>query len=204
MSAPMVRAILEGRKTQTRRVMNPQPKEWAVNSSGSRPIIWKNDKPVDVECPYGQPGDRLWVRETFRLTTGDDCACYEPCQCKSGVPVYYASCADDECKWKPSIFMPRWASRITLEIVEVRVQRVQEISHKDAISEGCPDAGDISAKTWDESGISRRVFEDSQNRRNTIFGAKAEYSILWDSINSKRGFGWDKNPWVWAITFKRL
>lgn len=214
-TVPMVRAILEGRKTQTRRVIKPQPihdgtfwtwKPDSINRS------W-TDKPEDPYndptlgnialrslCPYGQPGDRLWVKETFRLSTSDDCAHYEPCGCKIGTPIYRASWSDvdedDDPPWKPSRFMPRWASRITLEITAVRVERIQDISAKDILSEGAVDRPHQDAH-FGKCPISRfdgKMYVD----------LRSLWASAWDSINAKRGYGWDDNPWVWVIEFKKL
>ena len=179
-SGDMVRAILDGRKTQTRRVMKPQP---------SPADVFVGDHGLGMgpqfRCSYGQPGEHLWVRETMRgeysparnryrvayrdggqTTWGNADA--EWCGAQDWYTI--AGTSRQATRWKPSIHMPRWASRLTLEITEVRVQRVQEISEEDAVAEGV----DI----W------------------------ADFRPLWDSINAKRGFGWDANPWVWALTFK--
>jgi len=189
-SGEMVRAILDGRKTQTRRVVklphnNPlgawEPtvvggKGVCYDKAMTRPApeeaaIWHTRTGDCLGCPYGQPGDRLWVRETFvgagnlGVLYAADC----PRGTESGV----------EGGWRPSIFMPRWASRLTLEITEVRVQRVQEISRGDAMEEGCPFAN----------------MADGPDPRDW-------FRDLWDSLNAKRGHGWDTNPWVWAITFR--
>lgn len=178
----MVRAILDGRKTQTRRVVKPQPCEAGF---AAQPFNWSrvekvgiffhiiSDEPsaqFTVQCPYGTPGDRLWVKETWA---------------ENDPPSGYLYSATDSVvgglKWRPSIFMKRDASRITLEIVSIRVERVQAISRGDATCEGCPFpnmADGPNPKWW---------FRD-----------------LWDSINAKRGYGWDANPWVWVIEFKRV
>jgi hypothetical protein len=209
-SGPMVKAILEGRKTQTRRVVNPQPPEnlWE---------IWKrfpNQKP----CPYGAPGDRLWVRETWKplgshsqpvieelppvmtgvapayevrrgacyrvdgeirwdshVTTIHDLRSDAPTKGKSHLPVTE--------KWKPSIFMPRWASRVTLEIINVRVERLQEITEADAVAEGVQCDPMFPAALTDRTSFSKG----------------------WDTINGKRkGCVWSDNPWVWVVGFKSL
>lgn len=149
----MVRAILEGRKTQTRRVCKNQP-----------------PKMFDLSR-YGEAGDRLWVRETFAL--------------KSGKPFYRADEEHYDVRWRPAIFMPRWASRIMLEIVGVRIEMLQEICSADIVAEGFtvfhPRSIAVEAG-WDKSA----------------FGG------LWDSINAKRGYSFASNPFVWVIEFSRI
>lgn len=170
-SGEMIRAILEGRKTQTRRVIKPQPE-----FDGGFPIWWP-------QCPYGKKGDRLWVREAFSV-------CDHP---QGPVCSYKADHPQDEyLKWRPSIHMPRCASRITLEIINIRIEQLQEISDSDALAEGVP---------VNESAISVPLSGEF-DEKETI--PRALYRDLWDSINAKRGFGWDVNPWVWVIEFKRL
>ena len=182
-SGPMVKAILEGRKTQTRRVLKPQPPsikgqqvwpnkngDWSYWIDGS---FWQ-----DVKCFYGVPGNRLWVRETFAKNIP---------WCPHGLTyrVDHIDARGDgpahPIKWCPSIFMSRWASRITLEITGIRVERVQDISDDDAKAEGVMDIG-IKARGGYRSG----------------------FADLWDSTNAKRGLGWEQNPWVWVIEFKVL
>ena len=192
-SGDMVRAILDGRKTMTRRVVkiaqHPQA-ERVQHFEGLRWDWLRYDglRLSTFKCPFGKTGDRLWVRETFRLSDPNDCACYEPCRCRSGQPMYRADghYHDMEYKWKPSIYMPRWSSRITLEVTGVRVERLQDISEEDAQAEGAPL----------ELGVLER----------TILGAKARYRSgfvrLWESINGPGS--WDANPWVWCISFKRV
>src|SRR5690606_26155697 len=123
-------------------------------------------------CPYGQPGDRLWVRETFAIHSSDE-KIKENC-------VYRADNQNEfigGAKWTPSIFMPRWASRITLEIVSVRIERVQSITEKDAIAEGVVEY---------EPGLFQVPGTDA-----LALSARGCFSWLWDSINAKRGYGWD-------------
>lgn len=222
-SAPMVRAILEGRKTQTRRIVKPQPPTieavkakagdgfdiftrrhgsgvfrvagpvWAVRELMGREPDWR--------CPYGVPGDRLWVRETwceadrrhrdrihipqafYRADTlpdrdGDGERCRQD-YIRAGYPY----------QWRPSIFMPRWASRITLEVTEVRVQRLQDISEEDAKAEGVtlePQPGRLNGKPATMHPFSHRQ----------------AYVWLWDAIN---GYGsWASNPWVFVVSFKKM
>ena len=186
----MVRAILDGRKTQTRRVVKlPEGFKRRLSGSGAADIL------ATVEW-YAQPGDRLWVRETCirhalpNFLTGEPtnaiCAAYAA----DGEPVLNQHGFDYVCWWKrgekcPSIHMPRWASRLTLEVVNVRVERLQEISGDDALAEGV-DRAQISEMTY----ITMPHF------------MRERYKKLWDSINAKRGYGWDKNPYVWVIEFK--
>jgi hypothetical protein len=201
-SGPMVRAILEDRKTQTRRVMKPQPPESTTwDQESGLFVIDGSCLGIMRSCPYGAPGDTLWVRETFALESCCSVDWYEP-PFKDGRPLKVTDDPDDgrfweqphyratdptpelayeddergepTCKWRPSIFMPRWASRITLTLTDVRVQRVQDISEADAIAEGMT----IGLAVW-------------------------EYHELWDDLNAKRGYSWDANPWVWALSFRR-
>jgi hypothetical protein len=181
-SGPMVRAILDGRKAQTRRVVNPQS------------LVGHYGGGVVTKCPYGGAGDRLWVRETFQEVDDSD-----EDKVRKG-PIYRAD-ADDLGPWTPSIYMPRKYSRITLEVTGVRVQRVQDISEEDASAEGIRkvtkdgdvkkycvyDRGDMSSTPWAEMPRT----------------ARDAYRILWNSINEKRGFGWSTNPWCWVVEFKR-
>jgi len=222
-SSPMVRAILNGRKTVTRRVIQCHLNGWHIDRLlGDWPLsepdgfengIFKythqtevDDARTDeVKCPHGQPGDRLWVRETYTvgaLITGR-CEGNSYVVFKDGGQKYkdgayyrpqekYAPGAFDGIKWKPSIFMPRWASRITLEITDVRVERVQDIDDIEAEREGVH---------WSDAAI---IFEGGSRVRELERTYRGAFACLWDSINSKRGFGWNLNPWVWAITFKRV
>lgn len=193
-SPEMVRAILEGRKTQTRRVMKPQPEanDWI-------------DTPM---CQYGHIGDLLWVRETWgTLPEYDSIKPSDLPNC----PIYYNasqryypfSTISDIGKKRPSIFMPRWASRITLMVTNVRVERVQDISEEDAIAEGIQrfDYGADSYKP-EYCTICFGTQELALGAMHTT--AKGAFSRLWDSINSKRGYSWASNPWVWIIEFERM
>ncbi len=193
-SAPMVRALLDGGKTQTRRV--------AKNPFAYRP----------PRCPYGQPGDWLWVRETwycddYRVQRGpyllppDTTA---KAMREDGTLVY---CADDSAPyeqdqpvWRPSIHMPRWASRITLEVTGVRVERLQDISEADAITEGIPTDGsacpDCHSSGWMMQGGDPVECEAPVHGRDSI----DEYRLLWGQINGAGS--WDADPWVWVVEFK--
>lgn len=207
-SGEMVRAILDGRKTQTRRVIKPQPifiKD--LDGLGIGEFLgWHKSKvefidsihgSLERHCPYGQPGDRIWVRETFAARFEyDQC---KPTEIHPTQNIFYLADGKTDIekrypeiehssrgKWRPSIFMPHWASRITLEIVNVRVERVQDISDEDAISEGV-------TLEMRGRGLSRKPR-----------GPRMAYARLWDSINAKRGYGWDTNPFVWCIEFNRV
>jgi len=200
MSTDMVKAILEGRKTMTRRVMKPQPDNELTMYSLNGAINWR-DELLNLDeypygnytgCPYGQVGDRLWVRETW-----DDMVCLASTEKGKGKgesnPLYKASADSTELKimqghWKPSIFMPRWASRITLEITGVRVERLQEIDSWDCIYEG------IHQKFFNPQ---YNIVTDKPNSKLIL-----DFHTLWDSINAKLGFGWDTNCFVWVIEFK--
>ncbi len=193
-SGPMVRAILEGRKTQTRRVLKIK-NGWKETIEDGK-LLWE-DKYGDwheAPSPYGQPGDKLWVRETFKR--GHDSI--------SGSVMYQADghikpgLGDFECEsWRPSIHMPREASRITLEIANVRIERIQEISTIDAKAEGIeilPSGRGYYDPRYDHGAVHLGYFES----------ATEAFQTLWESINFERGFGWEKNPWVWVLEFKRV
>lgn len=198
MNREMVRAILEDRKTHTRRVIKWESlhKQAGLPFPTKCKLAWfklLNGWGIDagdaclreVKCPYGVPGDRLWVRETWSVSCRG--GYYGPGLNPETTTIQYAADYADAYKirhgtkiygrWKPSIHMPRWASRITLEITDVRVERVQDITEDDCVAEGL------------------KLLQG---------GIRRAYKILWDSINDKRGFGWDVNPWVWVVEFKKL
>ncbi len=183
----MVKAILDGRKTQTRRAVKPQPfgdvfcgpelyEPITIDKNGEKcpgvPIygIFDDDGEWGIKCHY-QPGDILWVRETWNIDS-------------EGNYFYRASEEEGLFNWKPSIHMPREAVRIFLRVTDVSVERLQEITDEGARAEGCYCIHEAAIPFQKLAGQS---FED-----------------LWDSIYAKRGYGWEKNPWVWVIEFKRL
>lgn len=196
-TAPMIQAILEGRKTQTRRIVKPQPEirighqSWDMGSEimlwGKRPIIHtiaRHGREIMAAkyCPYGQIGDRLWVREGLERSFDEN----DPW----GV-TYRADrvvIPGRQWDWIPlslsARYMPRWASRITLEITDIRVERVQEISEADVLAEGC-------------KYLAYRCAEEMKPCD------PEEYSDLWDMINGKT-YPWASNPWIWVISFKRV
>lgn len=185
-SGPMVRAILDGQKTQTRRVINEKwlpIVEECLRVNGK--WVWST-LDYDLTTPYGQPGDRLWVRETWA-------------EKHEGVAyIAYRATTPEACwgntKWKPSIFMPRWASRINLKITDVRVERLKDITVEDALCEG------VSREIRTKMGWASEESEESFN----FFESRHTFSLLWNSINEKRGYGWDASPFVWVIEFKKL
>lgn len=197
-SGPMVRALLAGTKTQTRRVngldvINAEPDRYefiGITSGPGVPHFAFHDKKTSaqvlVKCPYGQPGDRLWVRETWRHRAIGEGAS------DAGQRTDYVYRATENVdglaeRWKPSIHMPRAASRITLEIVSVRVERLQDISEVDALAEGAPPS------------------HPSIDRISREFGyadfPRSWYAQLWEQINGPGS--WDANPWVWVVEFRK-
>ncbi len=206
-SGPMVRAILQGRKTMTRRVVMPQPEASKVAwgcTAGQGYGFRFGDENKRRNCPYGDPGDRLWVRETFctchavghELDARYQVGCY-----RVGWPRSGDSPCDDV-KWRPSIHMPRCASRITLEIIAVRVERLQDISVKDAISEGIEQGAVYMSP--DETAY--RNYQDKDPiTANYCLSPIASFQSLFNSINGKRpGCAWADNPWVWVVEFERV
>lgn len=180
----MVRSILEGRKTQTRRIVKPQPM-WVAEPG----VPFKTpdaDPSGIIKCPYGQPGDRLWVKETHRFD-GLDPKIALRSQLLDDI-VYRADMdgdrSIDDCPWRPSIFMPRWASRITLEIDSVRAERLQDIGESDCRAEGCK-GGNGSIPGYAFSATPRE-----------------HYRHVWQSTYGPGS--WDANQWVWRIEFKEV
>lgn len=200
----MVWAILEGRKYQTRRVIKPQPEKWVKHAGydffcGDDEIALRGmtrNGPAEalMKLKY-QKGNLLWVRETWATVNSYDHLSPRdiPRGDKRWPQVWYGAdpgaggLYQTTCEFlgkvRPSIFMPRWASRITLEITNIRVEKVQEITPDDAKAEGV------------DPPILNKGMDDVKWRN--------KYMLLWDSINAKRGYSWDSNPWVWVIEFQR-
>jgi len=209
-TGPMVRAILDGRKTQTRRVVKPQPVPFGEDSPFTQATLkehvgklWMPVGGVFQDAwkkPFGTVGDRLWVRETWqawRMCSLEynewdicDCAPSEIYGTYGKPKVEYAATSDSVGPWRPSIHMPRWASRITLEITAVRVERVQDITEEDAIKEGVVES---------ECGrnASRALFT---YKRQCVAPPVLQFADLWQSIYAN----WDANPWVWVYEFRRI
>ena len=207
----MVRAILAGRKTQTRRVCRHQ--YWShselhdVNKEG---FLCKADR--NVTCPYAHKiGDRLWVKETFaEVGTVDPGYLIYRANYPACVPAHLENVPPiDQVRWTPSIFCTRKASRITLEVTSVRVERLQDISEVDAKAEGAKrmqvEAGGVffssAPETVSFSGLPKYPSCVGAVPHGTY---RDGYWYLWNTINSKRGFSWETNPWVWAITWKQI
>lgn len=222
-NADMVRALLDGRKTQTRVVIEPQPIEGGSIDRLMRvgDYLWgwqyldcNGDVIGQTRCPYGRPGNRLWVRETFDIYCGGSFTSTER-QWWEGFTIDYIAdgamqnyafldgkpvegtpdnidyamirrMSDTGNSPKPPIHMPRWASRITLQITDVRVERVQDITEDEAFAAGVQ-APRIGPSEWGEPPE-----------------AVYEFMRLWDSINAARGYSWESNPWTWVIEFERV
>lgn len=187
-SGEMVRAILEGRKTMTRRVVNGMPESMFIDWVDCAYIQCTDggDQYKRIVCPHGIPGDRLWVKETWydnlgvvrTSADGRDEVYYRA----DGLPDMEGE--EHDLKWRPSIHMPRWASRLTLEIVSVKVERLRGISEKDCFAEGAPP---IPIGGWPDGTVYPRPW----------------FQQIWDSTDGKKpGCSWQENPWVWAIEFK--
>ena len=208
-SAPMVRAILDGSKTQTRRVAKHPLAQAAVRINSYKgqsefDCILPDGTGGIIQCPYGKPGDRLWVREAWR--TGNAANNRSGSELEGrGWPVFYE--ADNSVIWtgateggpgfttpgryRHARFMPRWASRAVPEIIDVRLQRLQEISEEDARAEGIDD--DAADRVL--------MMAEAMNQREPRPFASA-FETLWEDINGTNS--WAANPWVWAITFRRI
>lgn len=221
-SSDMVRALLDGRKTQTRRLCKPM-NAWIkqdcreVRMADGRPFHFLTGATSPLEelrSPYGRPGDKLYVRETWhahwgpptpgaRIVTGvsvrQSDGSIAQASATEPLSVHYAADADGDApfgrKWKPSIHMPRWASRITLEVTGVRVELLQDISEADAQHEGVERLSD-DLPYW--FNYQSSTFE------YTCLTARDSFRTLWDSLNPAHGYGWDANPWVWVMEFKRI
>lgn len=190
-SAPMVRALLAGRKTQTRRIVRRQPPAgWDRAVWYAAPVMgWTPDREPSSRwhkerCPYGVEGDALWVKETFAYRDRE----YHP---EGG--YWYAATDDYEGKSVSPLFMPRWASRITLRVTSVRVERLQAISESDAKAEGVDEMDGMV----DDAAICRAA----KAAGVMVESRAAQFGALWDSINGKRA-PWASSPWVWVVGFE--
>lgn len=219
-SAEMVRAILDGKKTMTRRVVKPQPHKkcsqaWISPDNTlrfTRPTLSKDicHESDSVRNPYGKVGDRLWVRETWIQgyddplieSEGDDenavsiiykadsKELYRPCSAEVAEKWGYWGTDSDTVTWKSPIHMPRFASRILLEITDIRVERLQDISEVDCEKEG------FKFLPHTRICFSPKKGDGDSNKY------KKEFGKYWDTLNAKKGYSWASNPWVWVIEFK--
>ena len=209
-STPMVQSILDGRKSMTRRIIKPSVVDkFNLNPSGKLLGSFSEEVgdiyPTVDDCQY-QPGDYLWVRETWTKYYYSDENGYTH---YDQPMIYYAADGepdfrivdgdgfevdDQRIKWKPSIHMPKSAARIWLEVTDVRVERLQDITEADAITEGIENG---QLYYYGEP----HAIKGSPKCCNT---AKEAFKGLWNSLNAKRGYGWDTNPWVWVISFRRI
>jgi hypothetical protein len=224
-SAPMVRALLAGTKTQTRRIVKPQPgrvfspgdvpvtsgelyayatldEGWMLVRAGHQP----RENALVGRCPYGVPGDVLWVREAFTCVPASAYRMSEGVQQTVNpddpyeAAIYAAGWDRSIPKWKPSIHMPRWASRITLRITDVRVERLNDISEANAKAEGIVQLEPPAHNGRRNFGV-ENMGPDVSPVCNQPTAGRA-YRFLWERINGSGS--WDANPWVWAVSFERV
>ncbi len=203
-STPMVQANKEGRKDRTRRtkgleVINQNPDDWEVVKELHKQEFFffsksEEDLMYEIKCPYGQPGDILWVRETFQFSLNPNEFVYKS---DTDNPIYL----DKNWKWKPNIYMPKSACRIFLKVKSVRVERLQDITEQDAIAEGV---------LLHEKGIHYLNYFDAHHKVTQFIyncrSAVESFKSLWILINGKRDepFGWFRNPLVWVIEFEKV
>jgi hypothetical protein len=219
MSGEMVRALLDGRKAQTRRLMNPQPASveyWLhgeeSDATHGHPIMrdesgkgWASCGPF--KCRQGKPGDRLWVREAFIEALGKTWYRASPPKSREHEQDWRVGAG----RWTPSIHMPRKASRITLEVTSVRVERLQAITAEDIRAEGVqlmttePNE-DGKARAWisvgEKHSMSAYLTGDPKTWSEGVL-LRAKFAGLWDSLNGERA-SWASSPWVWVVSFKRI
>jgi len=204
-SGAMVRALLAGTKTQTRRLVSARDAgaiSEAFFYSDRETFAQLNSDPsrfLGIRCPYGAPGDRLWVRETWRPQRDNQC---ERIVYAADGAVAYENVPDD---WHrpvaaergnvPAIHMPRWASRLTLEVTGVRVERLCAISEFDAIAEGV-EPMTVSLGRW------RDYMPEREAPAQTHSSARESFLSLWESINGTESLA--RNPWVWVVEFRRV
>jgi hypothetical protein len=224
-SSPMVRRILANQKTQTRRVVTMREFQRSTTPGydftfRDRRAFWNDYRLADLLRskwnPYGAPGDRLWVRETHaqfavgnRTGISPQCVAYRA-TCDADGGFEYVNNGDEVMrlkvtKWTPAIHMPRWASRLLLEVTAVRVERLQDISPADACAEGAAELLDPShplrATVFRDHG--KWAGNDRIDQDGKQAGAVDAFATLWDSINGRRA-PWASNPWCWVLSFRRI
>lgn len=199
-SGPMVQAILDGKKTQTRRPLRPQPTktdfsplshfDGTVGAMFGDGEVQGGRQVEQYYCPFGKRGDRLWVRETWA-----PCSTFDPSEDTGAIHragPWRNGVEPSDVKWRPSIHMPRWASRITLEITNIRIERLHEITMEDVLAEGfSPEQLEVLMpdRTWQKCQTYLHPLDVMRD--------------LWDTLNAKRGYGWRTNPWVWVVEFQK-
>jgi hypothetical protein len=186
----MVRAILDGRKTQTRRIVKGMALDWLDKAKFTSEYVALSDNDM---CPNGKAGDHIWVREAFSAMGGKD---------GHALPIFYKADGDDGLRWTPSIHMPRWASRIQLEMTSIRIERLQDISEADAEAEGIecinqPTGGDDYQDYWRNYAVTEK---EADGWPWFTGDPIASFKTLWNSIYKN----WNENPWVLVIEFKLL
>lgn len=204
-SGDMVRAILAGRKTQTRRVVKAP---FVIDEHPETGALWPlcpsycndgDNEGQPISCPFGSPGDRLWVRETWASGYSKGCwgtvfkadvAFVQGSRQHEKGPHFNANDLPPWTKWRPSIHMPRWASRLSLRVTSVRAQQLQDITEEDIIAEGV---------NIDWERVARMEAAPTPATRRSV--VRADFAVLWDSIYADRA-PWESNPWVWAIGFE--
>ncbi len=218
-STPMVQAILDGKKTQTRRVIkiDDAPENWKKSIAGTSIV---RTSPYDAKLSRYASSDILWVRETWRDRWGMAYANYgtgnaypiddvREIEYKAGGNGFFMHgcnlCPDEPTvkwgewsKWRPSIHMPRKAARIFLRVTNVRVERLQDITEEDAIAEGI---SWLDEACYSNNGWTPTLY-DTDSGGSPVF--RDGFAVLWDSLNAKRGYGWETNPWVWVIEFEKI
>lgn len=220
-SAPMVQAIQAGRKTQTRRLVKLRDfgpsstpgYDWCFRRKDG---CWEEYTTADLiakHCPYGVIGDRLWVRETFRYVdfeclpglNGQDVRWNAAVEYRDGVRGLRTDNVDPSTRlgWRPSIHMPRWASRILLEITDVKVERLNDISEADAIAEGARDwLNGLDGRTYDNAEKQACRFTKVLDPQAGMMSSRGAFATLWESLHGKGS--WAANPWLWVITFREV
>ena len=222
-SSEMVRAILDGRKTQTRRIIKPQPEVCPIETrppAYPESILWHVSKDGGIYggllthkeftkyCLYGQVGDRLRLKEDYKYIIQGDLVItyYKYSYKKDRVEYTPLSYLDKKTRrklikgrkdvWKSKLLMFKFMARIWLEITNIRVERVQDISEEDCIAEGIE-------LIYGKRNLSPFSGYKDYSGLVEVCGATASFHTLWDSLNAKRGYAWDKNPWVWVIEFRK-
>ena len=212
----MVQAILAGKKSMTRRIIKPQPNgqlKCVIKHETKGRSCWMEDNADQLSKDfkfhkYYEVGDILWVRETWAklcrvdengYTHYDEETIYYAADGGPSIDLYDADgflLDDQNMKWRPSIFMPRYAARLFLKVKDIRVERLQDITEEDARSEGI--------KWTNEGPLHAHYLNHNLNAFLNFKTSKEAFSSLWDNINLKRGYGWGINPWVWVVEFERV